>query len=107
MSLCRIPFWDTAGLKIVVPAQAGTQCLSGSASVASKKILIADRNTLAQRSLCIPPQRVQRRHIQQFSRRAIGLAGVEHELAIEADDVHHGFGQLADGEVFTGADVQQ
>ena len=46
-------------------------------------------------------------HIQQFLRGAVGLGGVERDLAVIADEAGDLFGQFADGHVRAGADVDQ
>src|ERR1044072_6015290 len=52
-----------------------------------------------------PPHRDQPRRIHQLARRAVRLARVETDMALEADHAHDDLGQLADAHVMADADV--
>ena len=52
-----------------------------------------------------PPQVVQAGHVEQFSRRAVRFRGVPHDLGGGMHDAPHHLGQLPDGYIFAGADV--
>ncbi|WPL19442.1 hypothetical protein Thiowin_04569 [Thiorhodovibrio winogradskyi] len=53
-----------------------------------------------------PAKGVQAGDVEPFLWGAVGVAGVEDELALEADDVGDQVGEVGDGEVDAGADVE-
>ena len=61
--------------------------------------------TVFQPDLGLPAQVAQSADIHQLSGCAIRFCGVEFDAALVADDFAHGFGQLPNGDVFAGADV--
>src|SRR5690242_18143742 len=65
------------------------------------------RDAVAQADAGLPAQRFHPRDVEQLAGRAVGLAAVEDDAALVADDVHDGFGELADGHVRPCPDVEQ
>ena len=55
----------------------------------------------------MPAEGVESAHVHEFAWRAVGLGAVEGERAGKAEDARDGFGELPDGDVFPGADVDQ
>ena len=52
-----------------------------------------------------PAKGVELLHIDELSHRAVGFGGVEGDLALEAYGLDDQFGELADGELLAGANV--
>lgn len=50
---------------------------------------------------------MQAGYVHQFARCAVGLGRVKDKLAFEVEEAGHDLGQLADGDVFAGSDVDQ
>ena len=53
------------------------------------------------------PSECRSADVHQLLRCAVGLGGVEGEVAVEVEDAGYGLRQLADGDVLAGADVDQ
>src|SRR6185436_17104724 len=55
----------------------------------------------------LPSQRRKFRYVEQLARRPVGLAGVESQLALVADDLANQSREFADGDVLAGPGVQR
>ena len=76
-------------------------------SSVKRRGFISQLDAITQRGLGRPAQALEAADVEQLARRTVGLGGIKHDAALEADDVHHGLGQFADGDVFAGADIDQ
>jgi len=68
---------------------------------------VSELDAFAQRNLRSPAQFFHPTHIEQFARRAVRLAVIEHEFAIETDNTCDGLGKFADGKIVAAANVDQ
>ena len=55
----------------------------------------------------MPAEVVETGDVHKFARSAVGLGGVEDNIAFETDNFGYGLGEFADGDVFAGADVDE
>ena|SRR5215813_6352809 len=58
------------------------------------KCVVRRRDALPHRYTRFPAQSCQLGNVQQLSRRAVGLGGIERKSAAESDHVHDGLGEL-------------
>eukprot|EP01136_Pigoraptor_vietnamica_P011332 Opistho-1_new@50086 len=77
----------------------------GSFSARERCRRVGEAEPRLERNLRTPSKRREARDIQQLARRAVGLAAVEDDAALEAHHVHHRLGEFADGEVRSAAHV--
>ena len=68
-------------------------------------VFVRSGDTVAKGCLRSPAELRHARNVEQLARRAVGLAGVEDDVSLEPDHIHHRFGKLADGDVLSGADI--
>ena len=52
-----------------------------------------------------PTERTQLGNVEELARGTIGFGGIKYETAVETDDSRDHFGQLGDGQILSGADV--
>src|SRR6185437_10484172 len=55
----------------------------------------------------VPSQAMQAGYVHQFTRSAVRLRNVENQLAIETKNPGNDFSQFADGDIFSGADIDE
>ena len=67
--------------------------------------LIGAGDAVFQSDARLPSERVQPRNIQQLARRPVRLGGVEHQSPSKPVTRCDHLGQLADGDILSGADV--
>src|SRR5262249_6446076 len=67
--------------------------------------VVALPEPLLQAGARTPAQRRQARDVQELARRPVGLAAIIDEAAAIADHASDGFGELADGQVCAGPDI--
>ena len=82
--------------------------LSGSTRISHdpvKKPSVGCLDTLTEGNGRGPAEGHDARNVEQLARRAVGLARVEAKRALEPDDLRDQLGELADGQILAGADV--
>ena len=78
-----------------------------SSALRSQEIAIGGEQASVERRRRLPAHASQTADVHQLARGAVGLARVEHDLALEADHAAHGAGEFADAEVLAHTDVHQ
>src|SRR5690606_35834700 len=80
---------------------------SYAARLARQEAAIGLRNALSQADAGLPAERIDAVDREQLARRAVGLAGVEANLPLEADDLHDQFRKFANRQILADANVEQ
>src|SRR5262245_36757797 len=66
----------------------GTAMVTRASAMMRDKIPIGARDAFAQADLRAPAKRGEFGNVHQLARRAVGLGRIEHDVALETDDLH-------------------
>ena len=71
------------------------------------KELIGGADVAFERDLMVPAERVEAGDVEEFARGAVGFRGIESPFTRKLNNRSHQTGEVGDGDVFTGADVDE